>query len=178
MAVMIVAFAFIIVAVCLIVVRFRIGNSIEDDMTKIGSLKALGYTSRQIVLSIVMQFVLIALAASIFGILLSYMATPVLSDLFAQQSGVKWIQGFDPSISIITLGLIIVVVIACITARKINRLNPIVALRGGIVTHNFKKNHLPLEKTRGNVPFLLVIKNLLQNKRIGCGSIALFQLRQ
>ena len=57
-SIMIVAFAAIIVAVCLIVVRFRIGNSIEDDMTKIGSLKAIGYTSRQIVFSIVMQFVI------------------------------------------------------------------------------------------------------------------------
>ncbi|NLK04057.1 MAG: ABC transporter permease, partial [Clostridiales bacterium] len=169
MAVMVIAFAFIIVAVCLIVVRFRISNSIEEDMAKIGSLKAIGYTSRQIILSIVLQFVLIALTASILGIILSYMTTPIISDVFAQQSGIKWIQGFDLYISTMSLGLIIIIVmlIAYISSRKIKRLNPIVALRGGIITHNFKKNHLPLEHSRGNISFFLAIKNLLQNKKQG-----------
>ena len=169
MAVMVIAFAFIIVAVCLIVVRFRISNSIEEDMAKIGSLKAIGYTSRQIILSIVLQFVLIALTASILGIILSYMTTPIISDVFAQQSGIKWIQGFDLYISTMSLGLIIIIVmlIAYISSRKIKRLNLIVALRGGIITHNFKKNHLPLEHSRGNISFFLAIKNLLQNKKQG-----------
>lgn len=169
MAVMVIAFAFIIVAVCLIVVRFRISNSIEEDMAKIGSLKAIGYTSRQIILSIVLQFVLIALTASILGIILSYMTTPIISDVFAQQSGIKWIQGFDLYISTMSLGLIIIIVmlIAYISSRKIKRLNPIVALRGGIITHNFKKNHLPLEHSRGNISFFLAIRNLLQNKKQG-----------
>lgn len=169
MAVMIVAFAFIIVTVCLIVVRFRIGNSIEDDMTKIGSLKALGYTGRQIILSVVLQFILIAFTGSIIGISLSYLATPMLSDVFAQQSGFKWVQGFDPVVSTISMGLIliIVVIVAYVTSRRINKLSPIVALRGGIVTHNFKKNHKPLENSRGSLPFVLALKNLLQNKKQG-----------
>lgn len=169
MAVMIVVFAFIIVTVCLIVVRFRIGNSIEDDMTKIGTLKALGYTGRQIILSVVLQFLMIAFTGSIIGISLSYLATPMLSDVFAQQSGFKWVQGFDPVVSTITMGLIlvIVVIVAYLTSRKINKLNPIVALRGGIVTHNFKKNHIPLENSRGSLPLVLALKNLLQNKKQG-----------
>ena len=93
---------------------------------------------------------MIALTASILGIILSYMTTPIISDVFAQQSGIKWIQGFDLYISTMSLGLIIIIVmlIAYISSRKIKRLNPIVALRGGIITHNFKKNHLPLEHSR------------------------------
>lgn len=166
-SIMMVAFASIIVGVCLIVVRFRIGNSIEDDMTKIGSLKALGYTSRQIIVSIVMQFVIIALAGSIIGISLSYLTTPVLSDVFAQQSGLMWVQGFDGIISSITLSLIIliVIIVALITSRRINKLNPIVAMRGGIITHNFRKNHLPLSITKGRLPIVLAFKSILQNMR-------------
>ena len=166
-SVMMVAFAAIIVGVCLMVVRFRIGNSIEDDMTKIGSLKAIGYTSRQIIFSIVMQFVIIACAGSIVGISLSYLATPVLSDVFAQQSGLMWVQGFDGLISCIALSLVIliVIIVAFITARRINKLNPIVAMRGGIITHNFRKNHLPLSTTKGSLPIVLAFKSILQNMK-------------
>jgi putative ABC transport system permease protein len=166
-SIMMVVFAIIIVGVCLIVVRFRIGNSIEDDMTKIGSLKALGYTSGQIISSIVMQFVIIAFASSIVGIALSYLATPVLSDVFAQQSALMWVQGFDGFISGITLSLIIliVIIVALITARRINKLNPIVAMRGGIITHSFRKNHLPLSTTKGSLPMVLAFKSILQNMK-------------
>jgi len=168
-SVMIVAFAIIIVAVCLIVVRFRIDNSIEDDMTKIGSLKALGYTSTQIVLSIVMQFVSIAFVGSTAGIALSYLATPLLSDVFAKQSGLMWVQGFDGAISSIALSLllIIVVMVAFFAARRVNKLHPIVALRGGIITHSFYKNHMPLSSSKGSLPLALALKSLLQNKKQG-----------
>ena len=163
----IVAFAAMIVFVCLIVVRFRIGNSIEDDMTKIGSLKAVGYTSRQIVSSIIVQYVLITLIGSVVGISLSYLTTPTLSDVFAQQSGLKWVQGFDGIISSIALliVLIIVIIVAFITSGRINILNPIVALRGGITTHSFRKNHVPLSTSIGSLPFVLALKSLLQNKK-------------
>lgn len=67
-SVMMVVFSLIIVIVCLLVVRFRIVNSIEEDVMKIGSLKAIGYTSRQIILSVILQFSLLAGVGSLAGI--------------------------------------------------------------------------------------------------------------
>ena len=72
MAAMMVLFSLVIVAVCLLVVRFRIVNGIEDDMMKIGSLKAIGYTGRQIRLSLLLQYLLIAGTGCIAGIALTY----------------------------------------------------------------------------------------------------------
>ncbi|WP_346890684.1 ABC transporter permease [Clostridium sp. UBA3887] len=166
-SVMMMVFAAIIVVVCLIVVRFRIENSIEEDMTKIGSLKAVGYTSRQIISSITIQFSLIALVGSMMGITLSYLATPAISKVFAHQSGLMWVQGFDGMISSISLFVILLVVIlvSFISSSRINRLNPIVALRGGIITHSFRKNYMPLHKSRGSLPFVLSIKLMLQNMK-------------
>jgi putative ABC transport system permease protein len=166
-SVMIVAFATIILLVCFIVVRFRINNSIEDDMIKIGSLKAIGYTSWQIILTIMMQFVLIALIGSIIGITLSYSATPVLSAVLAQQSGLMWVQGFDGFISTIALAVILftVAMVAFVSSRRIRKLHPIIALRGGIVTHSFRKNYLPLDKAKGSLPFVFALKSILHNKK-------------
>ncbi|HZK34858.1 MAG TPA: FtsX-like permease family protein [Bacillota bacterium] len=164
-SVMVIAFSAIISAVCLFAVRFRIGNSIEDDTTKIGALKAIGYTSGQIILSVVIQFISIAFVGSIIGILLSYLTTPALSDVFAQQSGLKWVQGFDLAISCISLFIILLIVtnVAAIAARRISKLNPIVALRGGITTHSFRKNHIPLSTAKGSLSIVLAIKSMLQN---------------
>ena len=168
MASMMVAFAAIVVIVCLSVIRFRIATSIDDDMLKIGSLKAVGYTSRQIMASIVLQFTSVAVLGSVAGILLSYLTTPALSDVFAHQSGLLWVQGFDPAVGGITLCsiLVIVLLVALLSARRIRRLNPIVALRGGIVTHSFRKNYLPLQKSKGRLSFLLGMKSMLQNKKV------------
>ena len=168
MASMMVAFAAIVVIVCLSVIRFRIATSIDDDMLKIGSLKAVGYTSRQIMASIVLQFTSVAVLGSVVGILLSYLTTPALSDVFAHQSGLLWAQGFDPAVGGITLCsiLVIVLLVALLSARRIRRLNPIVALRGGIVTHSFRKNYLPLQKSKGRLSFLLGMKSMLQNKKV------------
>ncbi len=94
-AVMMVVFAMILVAVCLLVVRFRIVNSIGEDMVNIGSLKSVGYSSGQIILSILLQFGVIAYIGSIIGIALSYLILPAIANIFEQQSGLRWEQGFD-----------------------------------------------------------------------------------
>ncbi len=166
-AVMMIAFAAVMVVVCLIVVRFRIENSIEEDMTKIGSLKAMGFTSLQIMSSVITQFSLIALVGSVVGISMSYLATPTLSKVLAHQSGLKWVQGFDKGISASSLLAILLVVgfISFVSSRHIKSLNPIVALRGGIITHNFRKNHLPLDRSKGSLPFVLAMKLMLQNMK-------------
>ena len=166
-AVMMVIFAVIIVAVCLIVVRFRISNSVEDDMMKIGSLKSIGYTSKQIMISIALQFSLIAFIGSFVGIALSYPILPYISDIFAQQSGLKWEQGFDPFLSGITLlfMLLVTVLVAYFAANKVNKLNPIDALRGDTFVKKIRKNHVPLEKTRGNLTIVLALKSVMQNMK-------------
>lgn len=162
---MMVVFAFIIVIVCLLVVRFRIVNSIEDDMLKIGSLKSAGYTSRQIIISIMMQFSLIASFGSLIGIALSYSVLPAVSNVLAQQSGLKWEQGFDGAISFSAFAamIIIVIIVTLLAAHRVKKLSPIHALRGESTARKYKHNYMPLEKRNGNIPLILAFKSTLQN---------------
>lgn len=164
-SVMMVLFAVIIVIVCLLVVRFRIVNNIEDDMTKIGSLKSIGYTSKQIILSILLQYGLISGIGSIIGIALSYPAMPAVSTVFEQQSGLKWEQGLDVKISLIAFAamLLIIAAVVLLAARRVKTLTPIHALRGETTARKYKKNHLQLEKAKGYLPIVLAFKTVLQN---------------
>lgn len=164
---MMVMFALIIVIVCLLVVRFRIVNSIEEDIMKIGSLKSIGYTSTQIILSVILQFSLIAGIGSLIGITLSYPVLPAVSAVFEQQSGLKWEQSFDGGVSgtAFSILLVIVVLIAFLAAHRISKLNPIHALRGETTAHKYKRNHLQLEKANSNLTLVLALKTILQSMK-------------
>lgn len=167
LSVMFVTFSFIITVVCLFIIRFRIDNSIEEDIIKIGSLKAMGYTSNQIISTIVVQFSLIATIGSIVGIICSYPVLPIISDVLAHQSALKWEQGFDifNSMTAFLVLFIFVLLISFLTSHRIKKINPIVALRGGIKSHNFRKNPFPLDKSKGILVWCLGLKAIFQNKK-------------
>ena len=164
-ATILVAFATIIVLVSLIVIRFRVSNSIEDGMANIGVLKAIGYTSRQILSSIILQFILIAFSASVVGVALSYVLMPFLGSVISTLSGLVWMQSFDLNMNLVSAFLVVfcVVIVTLLSAFRVRKILPVAALRGGIQTHSFRKNHFPLEKAKGGLHFLLAIKSMLAN---------------
>ncbi len=166
-ATILVAFAAIIVLVSLIVIKFRVSNSIEDGMANIGTLKAIGYTSGQILSSIILQFVLIAISASMVGIALSYGLMPFIGGIIASLSGLVWVQSLDLIINLVSIFLVVlsVVIVTLLSAFRVRKILPVAALRGGIQTHSFRKNHFPLEKARGGLHFLLAIKSMLANTK-------------
>ena len=166
-AVILVAFAAIMVLVSLIVIKYRVSNSIEDGMTNIGVLKALGYTSREILSSIILQFVLIACSASVAGVALSYSLMPFIGSIISSLSGLIWQQKFDIGINLAAIFIVAfcVVIVTLLSAFRIRKIQPIMALRGGISTHSFRKNYFPLDKTRGGLHFLLAVKSALANAK-------------
>jgi putative ABC transport system permease protein len=166
-AVIIVVFAMILLAVSLIVIRFRIINNIEENMTNIGTQKAVGYRNIQIVSAITAQFSMIALTGGIAGIALSQIALPVIAAVLKPMIALVWEPGFDMALAALSLiaVVLLVTVITFLSARKINKLHPLIALRGGVSTHSFKKNSLPLAQTSGSLTLLLAFKQLLQNKK-------------
>ncbi|KOS71807.1 hypothetical protein AEA09_00235 [Lysinibacillus contaminans] len=164
-ATILIAFSAIIVIVSLIVIKFRVSNNIEDDMANMGVLKSIGYTSRQILSSIMLQYFLITLSASVVGIALSYALMPLIGNIISTLSGLVWINSFDLIINLISIFFvtICVVIVTLLSAFRVRKILPVAALRGGIQTHSFRKNYLPLEKAKGGLHFSLAIKSMLAN---------------
>lgn len=166
-AFLLIAFAIIVIAVALIVIRFRILNSIEDDMPNIGSLKAAGYTSSQILLSIILQFQAISISAGILGLVISFMAMPLLGGIISASAGLLWTSGFSIAIHLISLFTVILLILSVTlaTASSVRKISPIAALRGGIETHSFKRNPFPLEKFNLNLQILIGFKNMANSMK-------------
>ena len=166
-AAMLAAFAIIITVISMIIIYFRISNSIEQNIVNIGALKALGYTSKQIRLSMISEFSLATLFAIFTGIGASYAVIPVFEKFIRGFSGVEWDHPFDMVSLVITVVLMLgtVVLVSFMSTRMIKKLDPVVALRFGINSHSFKKNHAPIEKTAGPLTWIMALKSVLSNTK-------------
>ncbi|MCR4846962.1 MAG: ABC transporter permease [Eubacterium sp.] len=166
-AAMMFAFALVITLISVIIIYFRISNSIEQNIVNIGALKAMGYTSRQIRLGMVIEFMITTASAAIIGIVLSKIVLPIFEYMIRGFSGVTWDSTYTTGAIVITLLIILgaVLIVSFISTRGIGKLDPVVALRYGIDTHSFKKNHAPIEKTAGPLTWIMALKSVLSSAK-------------
>jgi len=164
-AMIMVLFTLIIALVSLFVVRFRIQNSLEEDMPKIGSLQAIGYTSNQIKLAVILQYVLVILFASILAIVPTIFLLPMIGEVLASQSGIYWRPGITPEFYAFTTVILVFLVWigTTISARGIKKITPVSALRGEVTTgKKAKRNRIPLSKSRLSLIPALAGKSVFQ----------------
>lgn len=160
-------FSLIIVTVSLLIMRYRVNTGIQEGLTDIGILKALGFTNRQISVSILAQYGCIALSAAILGIAASYAFSGTLSYMFSAQTGILWKQGFDPKATLISLTILFIFVSVMIpmSAARVKKLHPVSALRAGTNTQDLKKNYCPIARMKGKLNFILAFKTMVTNLR-------------
>lgn len=161
------AFALIILAVSVFLSNFKVKNAIEFEITNMSVLKALGYTSAQIVASITLPYAIVSLLFAILGVGLSYALLPVLCSVLTVQSGFSFAISFDlPSFVCVACILCgVVAFFTFISARKIKKTQPIDGLRGNTSSKHTKRNHFPIEESKGNTKFLLVLKQMIASKK-------------
>jgi putative ABC transport system permease protein len=166
MAILIV-FSLIILMITLTIIRFAIVTHIEGNIKNIGSMEAMGYTGKQLIVATVFQFLIIALIGFGVGLLLSFFSIGTLTNIVSSSIGLAWKTGISiPAILISFIVVtILVIIITYFAAKKIKKITPIIALRQGIDTHNFKKNYFPLNKYNRNINLVVGLKTLIQNMR-------------
>ena len=165
--VMLIAFSIILLLIALVVIRFSIIVHLEKNMKNIGSLEAIGYTTKQIKYSVMLEFFLVAAMGIIVGVVISIAGSAVVGSIVSSSIGLKWIG----KISLISILIAVVInlgligAVTALAARRLKKITPLIALRSGIETHSFKRNPLPLEKSRFSLHFSIGLKNLLHNTK-------------
>ena len=161
------AFALIILGVCVCLSNFKIKNAIEFEITNMSVLKALGYTSTQIVASITLPYAIVSLLFAILGVGMSYALLPMLCLVLTVQSGFSFDVCFDllSLVCVVCILSCVVVFFTYISARKIKKIQPIDGLRGNTCSKHTKKNYFSLEKTRGDIKFLLILKQMIASPK-------------
>ena len=148
LAAILLGFSIVIALICLLVIRFRIHNTIETSIVQIGTLQALGFKAWEVISVYVLEYVLLATVGASAGILADYLALPFFGRALEGIYGLSW-QPFGhlgKDVCCLLLSILIAAALSFFTARRIYGYAPAVALSGGIKSHSFRKNHFPLHK--------------------------------
>ena len=173
--------AFLILLIALVVIVSNIVNHIQVDLRYLGTLKAIGYTSRQIVAAQLLRFLGLTAISSVAGIALSYGLFPAVNAMMIAQTGIPYAMRFLPLPCLLTLAVALGTVALCVflAAYRIKRLQPVTALRSGIQTHTFKRNPVPLEKSKMPLKLALALKTTfssLKNNITVCITVLVLSL--
>ena len=158
-------FAMIVLLVSVLLSRFKVKNTIDEEINEMGVLKGIGYTSTMLTFSQVIPYVIVCGAGLIAGVALSYVLIPVLANVLAVQSGFSYAPKFDITAAFITVVTILVIVFLFIllAANKIKKLEPINAIRGIDPLKPIGKNHFPLDTSKGTVGLSLMLKQTFES---------------
>lgn len=159
-------FSLLLMLVVLIIIRFSIRNYIEMNLKNIGILQAAGYTSRQLNISVLIEMGMIAVVAVVLGILIGVAGSDIVGFYEGIMLGLSWNQGLNMTAGVITASVILGIVfcVALLSGRMYKKISVLEALRGGIHTHNFKKNYFPFEKTGLPIAVTMAMKSLFNEK--------------
>lgn len=157
------AMAFLVLLIALVVIVSNSINYIQVNLKNLGALKAVGYTSKQLIGALLLQFLSLALIAAMIGAGLSYSLFPALNAMMIAQTGIPYQVCFLPLPFLLSLLLLggTVSLTVWLSSRRIKKIRPIAALRSGLQTHNFRRNHVPLEKTKAPLHLALALKTTL-----------------
>lgn len=160
------AFSAILMVIAVIIMRFSVKNFIEDNLKNIGILQACGYTSRQLRNATLMEMGMIGVAGCTLGLIFSVLGEGVVGNIQALMMGLHYSVDFDTGYGALAFSVVMAVVlfITHISSGIYKRVNVLDALRGGIHTHNFKKNVIPLHKTKLPVNTAIGAKNIFGAK--------------
>lgn len=161
------AMAFLVTLIALVVIVSNVINYIQENMQNLGAWKAAGYTSGQLISALQLQFSGIALTTSLAGIGLSYCLFPSVNEMMIAQTGIPYSVHFLPLPALLTLVCTVgsVALAVWLASRRIKKIEPIVALRQGVRTHSFRRNYVPLEKTRAPLHLALALKTTLSGMK-------------
>jgi putative ABC transport system permease protein len=162
-----VSFSIIILAIAAIVIKFSTTTHIENNIKNIGTLEAMGYTTRQILGSILVEYLLMTAVGFGVGLAAALLISPVVTNVVSSSIGMRWVTGLYPQAVLASLGVIMISVlgISYSSAAKIKKITPLTALRSGIETHHFGRNRIPLDQTRLSLNAAMGFKSLIFNKR-------------
>ena len=157
--------AAIIIGIVMLMIFNNVSNYIKENIKALGVLKAMGYTTNDIKKSLLIQFSFLTILGLIVGTIAGYLFMPSIATMLIAQSGIPYTISFNlPATLMTVISLpVFVVIIVLISVKKIKKVEPIEALRDGIESHNFKKNHIPLDKSVFSLNTSLSIKNMFKN---------------
>ena len=154
-------FSMLIMSIALVIITFSIRNFIRKNMKNTGILEACGYTVRELRFAVALQMAVVSFIGSLSGAMLALFTFTPFGSLISVVLGLYWNQPIDVKTAVITvLGIVtLVLAVSFIASAGYKKVSVLDALRGGVSTHNYRKNVFPFDKTALPVPVVFALKD-------------------
>lgn len=166
-------FLSVVTLICaLFLILHKISKDMEEQMVQIGVLEALGYTSRELSLSYICEYILTGGIGAIIGGITAAAFSPVMDMLTRGMIN----RDVHTDVDVFRILIVVISIIALVAsfalsrAARVKKLPPVVAFRKGIKSHHFGGNILPLEKMRHNINLRLAFKGIFNDLRSDIGT--------
>lgn len=171
------AFVFVLVLVVLIVMAHSISTGIEMDYTSLGVLKAQGFSNGQIREVFTLQYLCALLAGAVAGVALAVPLIRVFGDIFQPITAVPAENrvALLPSLLFVALVLAVSAAFVFAVTRKICRISPVRAIRGGAGDKVFR-SRLQAPVSGRALSLSLALRQLTANKRRYAGTVLVIAL--
>ncbi len=166
-------FATIIFAVALVITHFSIKNFIMTNMKNTAIMEASGYTVKEMVLILLIQLLTVVFIGSLLGAALGMLSVSKLGIVILATLGLSWNQPVNAvfAVAVMVFMCVTVALMTLVIGRDYHKTTVLDALRGGINTHNFKKNLFSFEKTALPVAFVIALKETFGKFRSQLGIV-------
>ena len=153
-------FAALIMTIAIVIISFSVKNFIQKNMKNTGILEASGYTVKELRWSLILQIVLVGLLGSMLGIGIGVITFESFGRIVGMVLGLSWNQPINWMLAGITVVCVVGVlgIVATIISTTYKKISVLDALRGGINTHNFRKNYFSFETTPLPIPVTMALK--------------------
>lgn len=155
----------VMIAVLLIIIFISLNNYIKNSTRSLGTLKAIGYTSRNMIVPIVLELTFISIVTSIIGSCLSYFVLPLINTALESQIGIPYEIKFR--IMPLIISVIVVATMTFVTTLlsviKIKDIAPINAIRENKVQSAKTSKIITLDKSNINVNSLIGLKGFFSS---------------
>lgn len=165
---MLTAIGICLIAMAVLVLRFTIVFTIEEEYREIGIMKAIGIRDMGIKSIYLVKYLALVIAGSIVGCIISFpvgnaMLKSVSKKMLLADSGHNWIFNVICAVLVVAL----VLSLCYLSMRKLNKLSVMDAIRSGQTGERFhKKSKMMLHKRKGMaVPFYLAVNDIVSNTK-------------
>ncbi len=158
-------FAVLILGIALIIISFSIKNFIRRNMKNTGILEAGGYTVTELRAALMVQMLQTAFLGTVLGVTTGLLTFHGFGSIVSAVLGLTWNQPANVAMAVLTVCVIMLIIFlgTLRTSRLYKKISVLDSLRGGIHTHNFRKNHFPFEKTPLPVSIVMALKDTFGN---------------
>ncbi len=153
-------FAIIMFIIAIVIIDFSVKNFIMTNMKNTAIMEASGYTVRELVLILLCQLMMIAGTGAVVGVAAGAATIDKVSVIMLITLGLPWNQPINIPVALfVVIGMCAVIgLLTIMLGRQYSRITVLDALRGGVNTHNFKKNFFTFDKTSLPIAVTLALK--------------------